>query len=278
MPFWGVSTSDHSEICIVGDHLSTFLVYHPEENRLILRPLFLASSETIPRLQFQFLGRNKTYIDVAKAYRRYLQDRNELPSLVEKLDGKPKLIHLLEGAIIKFPIYMRREQRPDSNGVTASPKVFNYQSFKDVADVLTDMKENGIDRLLAVWWGWGKEGYDRLHPDILPPNPDIGGAMAFADANYRIADCGFAIGFHDNYADIYSDAPSFESGIHCLVGRDGQNVKGGFWAGGQCWLLCSTEGLKFAKRNFHAMKELGPIDACYIDVLAASNLVGCNSP
>lgn len=278
MPFWGVSTPRHSEVCIT-DALYMQLRFVPEKDTLLLSPQFNHDPYGRPvRLQVDYLGDGKTYIDAARAYRQYLQDRNELPSLEKKLREKPQLVHLLEGVNVKFPIYMSLEQRPNEQGVTPPPKILNYQTFEDVRDILKDMKSNGVDRLMAIWWGWGKEGYDRLHPDLLPPNPERGGAPVFTTMNREIAELGFAIGFHDNYTDIYEAAPSFENGAHCTVGSDGQNLKGGFWAGGQCWLLCSTEGLKYAQRNFEAMKDLGPLNACFIDVLTAAPLFDCYSP
>ncbi len=278
MPFWGVSTPSHSEVCI-ADYLYTNMQYHPEEDALYLRPRFFHDPYEIPiRMQIRFLGKEKDHIDIAKTYRRYLADRDELPSLEKKVSEKPQLMHLLEGANVKFPIYMKHEQRPDENGNTPPPRVYNYQTFEDVYDVLKDMKENGVEKLMAVWWGWGKEGYDRLHPDYLPPNPSLGGVETFREINNKIEELGFAVGFHDNYTDIYEAAPSFDEGSHCLVAPNGKNRQGGFWAGGRCWLLCSTEGVKFAKRNFEEMEDYGFINACFIDVLTAAPLFDCYSP
>ncbi len=277
MPFWGISTPEHSEICII-DSLYASLSFHPGEQGMTLRPRFYADPYHYPIfMQIEFLGKEKTYIDIAKSYRRYVQDRNELPSLAQKLQQKPQLIHLLEGVNIKFPIYMSVEQRPDANGNTPPPRIIDYQRFEDVRDILADMKKQGMDRAMAVWWGWSKEGYDRLHPDILPPRPELGGEEVFAEMNRQIHQLGYAVGFHDNYTDIYEAAPSFDQGAHCLVNSEGKNQPGGFWAGGQCWLLCSTEGLRYAKRNFEAMKNLGPINACFVDVLTAAPVFDCYS-
>ena len=275
MPFWGVTTAGHSEVAII-DYLYAHLLYEPDSEMLRLIPRFFADPKQVPiRMQVKFLGENQTYIDVAQAYRQYLKERGELPSLAKKLRRHPQLIHLLEGANVKFPIIMKHEQRPNTQGVTPPPVAHNYQTFEDVVQVLEVMKAHGVKRLMAVWWGWGKEGYDRLHPDLLPPNPERGGAPVFVAMNRRIDEMGFLAGFHDNYTDIYEAAPSFEEGRYCLMGPDGKNRMGGFWAGGQCWLLCSTEGVLFAKRNFEEMKDLGPIHACFIDVLTAAPLFDC---
>lgn len=277
MPFWGVTTPEQSILCIV-EYLYTRILYEPGESTLQLSPRFFSDPHSHPiKMKIEFMGRAKNYLDLAKQYRNHLIENDDLPSLKDKLQKKPQLIHLLEGANAKFPIYMSHEQRPDENGVTPPPRVHHYQSFEDVVEIMSDMKSKGVDRLMAIWWGWGKEGYDRLHPDFLPPNPELGGEPAFVKATQAIQEMGFSIGFHDNYTDIYEAAPSFDAGSHCLMGSDGKNRMGGFWAGGQCWLLCSTPGLHFAKRNFEQMKDYS-LDACFIDVLTAAPLFDCYSP
>lgn len=275
MPFWGVCRPENTVFCLV-DYLYTRVRYEAQPERLHLSPLFQNDPYHHPiRMQFRFLGQGKGYLDLAKTYRDYLAERGELPSLVEKLKQKPQLIHLLEGANIKFPIYMKHEQRPDAEGRTPPAHVYNYQRFEDVVAWLDGMPE--VDRLMAVWWGWGKEGYDRLHPDFLPPNPELGGEQVFVEMTQKIKAKGLSVGFHDNYTDIYEAAPSYEDGAHCTVGSNGNPLRGGFWAGGQCWLLCSTPGLQFAQRNFAQMKDYG-LDACFIDVLTAAPLFDCYSP
>ncbi len=277
MPFWGVSTPQHSEVCI-ADYLHAMIQYVPGEEELQLVPHFQPDPHSRPvRLQVHFLGPDKNYIDLAITYRNELIERNELPSLEDKLRRKPELIHLLEGVNIKFPIYKSHEQRPDENGNTPPPRIYDYQSFEDVTAVVSDMKEHGVDRLMAVWWGWGRQGYDRLHPDFLPPNPSLGGEAVFVRETRAIREMGFPVGFHDNYTDIYEAAPSFEEGAHVIVDRNGKKRMGGFWAGGRCWRLCSTAGLQFAERNFGLMKHYG-LNACFVDVLTASRLYDCFSP
>ena len=69
------------------------------------------------------------------------------------------------------------------------------------------MKSRGIERMWLSG-GAGVEGYDRLHPDFLPPNPELGGEKAFVEHTQQILDLSFAIGFHDNFTDIYEAAPS----------------------------------------------------------------------
>ena len=275
MPFWGVSTPEQSIACII-DYLYARIQYKPSEESLAIVPHFQNDPYHYPvRMQFHFLGEGKTYTDIAKKYRQYLISRNELPSLEMKLRKKPQLINLLEGVNIKFPLYMRLEQKPDKDGKTPPPVELNYQRYEDVKEWLDEIAP--IKHLMAIWWGWGKDGYDRLHPDILPPNPKLGGEETMIAETKAIKEKGYLVGFHDNYTDIYENAPSFENGIHCTVGADGKNLKGGFWAGGWCWLLCSEEGLAYAKRNFAQMAGYG-LDACFIDVLTAAPLFDCYSP
>ena len=49
----------------------------------------------------------------------------------------------------------------------------NYRltTFDERGEFLRRCKAGGIDRLTVVLTGWPRLGYDREHPDVLPPAP-----------------------------------------------------------------------------------------------------------
>ena len=104
----------------------------------------------------------------------------------------------------------------------------------------------GADNLFVIYAGWMMRGYDFLHPDVvsydvtledgmwrdafghpineeavtvnddgitgrvvLPAQPHAGGDQGLQEAANAIRELGFLFGLHDNYQDIYGDAPSF---------------------------------------------------------------------
>jgi hypothetical protein len=82
-------------------------------------------------------------------------------------------------------------------------------TFDQRAQQLRDLKAAGIDRALIFISGWAHLGYDRQHPDSLPP-PEAAGGW---DGLKRLADTcrelGYPFIFHDQYRDYYVDAPSY---------------------------------------------------------------------
>ena len=66
------------------------------------------------------------------------------------------------------------------------------------------------DRLTVVLTGWPRLGYDRQHPDVLPPAPTAGGWEGFQRLANTCADLGYLFSLHDQYRDYYLDAPSYD--------------------------------------------------------------------
>jgi hypothetical protein len=82
-------------------------------------------------------------------------------------------------------------------------------TFDQRAQQLRDLKAAGIGKTLVFVSGWAHLGYDRQHPDALPP-PEAPGGW---DGLRRLADTchelGYPFIFHDQYRDYYTDAPSY---------------------------------------------------------------------
>ena len=78
-------------------------------------------------------------------------------------------------------------------------------------------------------------------PDILPAAPEIGGNEALVECSRRVKALGWLFGLHDNYRDMYKDAPSWSEDIISKK-PDGSLQEGYEWNGGQAYLACSRQG------------------------------------
>ena len=117
-------------------------------------------------------------------------------------------------------------------------------------DLYIAMKErSGLKNAIVHVDGWGKFGYDSMHPETLPFCPEAGGAGAAKKFREKAREIGWLWGLHDQYIDIYSDAPSYHPS-RFMVRENGKPNTLNVWAGGQCSHLCFTEALKFVRRNF----------------------------
>ena len=90
-------------------------------------------------------------------------------------------------------------------------------------------------------------------------------------------DLGYLFCLHDNYQDIYEAAPSFGAGESVGMTACGQLQLGGIWTGGQCYIQCSAEALRFALRNLPELKRRYGWDALFIDTTTAAHLYECYS-
>ncbi len=218
-------------------------------------------------------------LDAAKEFRRYELEHKKLTPLSQRIASLPALGSLAGGANIKFINYVHRQGHPGNAEIAARDESFRRAyRFSEVADLCDRLRADGIDRATAIFWGWGADGYDRLHPDFLPACDWAGGDAALRAASDRIRAMGFTAGGHDNYQDIYEAAPSFGRGETVAVTPEGELQKGGFWSGGQCYIQCSAEANRFARRNLPLMKERYDWDALFIDTTTAAFFYECHNP
>ena len=215
------------------------------------------------------------YVEIAKAYRRVAEQEGLLKTTAQKEHDNPKLAKLIGAAEFKQQDFVNRKAR---NGVAAASIL--QSSFEENALLATHLKSNvGIDRAMLVISGWNRAGYDNQLPDILPANAQAGGNAGLSACSRQVKSQGWLFGLHDNYQDMYEDSPSFDPKY--LVKRaDGSPMKGGFWAGGQAYFICSKESIKLISRpqNLPEVKRLFAPDVYFLDTVFASPGRICYDP
>ena len=122
----------------------------------------------------------------------------------------------------------------------------------------------GFDRALMTLGGWIRMGFDNQYPDILPASPEAGGNEGLAALSTQVRDYGWLFGLHDNYQDMYDDAPSFDT-KYLMYNKDGRPQTGGVWAGGTPYLMASDKAMEFAYRNLPQVKDLFSPNSYFID-------------
>ncbi len=212
------------------------------------------------------------YVGMAKAYRRWAQENGLFRTLQEKMEQTPALRHLIGGRIMSFmqamPIHPPlAEERWEPTPENAEDRLQVNSTHQQVLSVLREIRSLGDFHGVAVVRGWIRVGYDESHPDIFPPEP----ALGTEDDLRRLCTGteGITVALHDNYQDIYTRCPSFPHGVN--LRRDGSLMPGGFWAGGQAYILNSRHSLHYAQRNWEQIARLGP-RAMFIDTTTATQL------
>ena len=228
--------------------------------------------KTAKVVKIHFLGEGD-YVTIAKAYRQVAKEKGWLVTWKEKIKEIPDAAKLFGASNLKLwsCLTRRLDYKMNERSVTVN------WTFNEAAKIAEHLKNDlKIERGLFIIGGWIHRGYDNQHPDVLPAAPECGGDKALSKASEVVRKLGYLFCFHDNYQDIYRDSPSWNQDL-VIKNPDGSLVKGGFWAGGQAWIICSEKGLELAKRlqNLPKVKELFSPNAYFIDTTFASGLYEC---
>jgi hypothetical protein len=221
------------------------------------------------RIRYQFLRGN--YVALAKTYRAWAQAHGLFRSLTDKLHDTPALSALTGGRLIScLQAEPAESARFYEDRLTAAPAGNRptpyriYLTHGQAAQVLRELSAAGVPRALVVLRGWIRGGYDWSHPDIWPPDERVG---SVDDLRAVCANSGpFTVALHDNYQDSYKHNPSWPQGVN-RTNRQ-RPMRGGYWNGGQAYILSAAAGLTYARRNWKMEQILAP-RAMYLDTTSA---------
>jgi hypothetical protein len=212
MSWWGFQRGRSAIMLIVETpDDAAYRFQHPAGGPTVVGPRWLAQLGRFgyPRsVRMSFLVGN--YVDMAKRYRRYVMDSGLFVSLKEKIARSPGVAGLIATPQTRASIL--RDLKPESDRYDTKDPSKNYSltTFDQRAAQLRDLKAKGFDRLLVMVSGWPHLGYDRQHPDPLPPPEKAGGWTGMKRLADACRELGYTFILHDQYRDYYVDAPSYD--------------------------------------------------------------------
>ncbi|MFB3787891.1 MAG: DUF5696 domain-containing protein, partial [bacterium] len=210
-----------------------------------------------------------SYVRIAHAYREIAKANGTWIPWTTKIQRNEEAAKLLGAAEFKPFVCVRHLQTVDGQ---TTERVTNSYTEEDSLALARHLHDDlQLEKVLFVLAGWIHRGYDNQHSDILPAAPEIGGNAGLQRISETVRGFGYLFGLHDNYQDLYEDAPSWDPSL-IMMDPSGQRMKGGVWAGGQAWLIASNEGLKLAKRNLPEVKQIFSPNAYFIDTTFAAPL------
>ena len=161
---------------------------------------------------------------------------------------------------------------------TDPAKNHEIHSFDEIAAGVEKLRARGLDRAYFHIDGWGKMGYDNLHPDVTPPCPEAGGAEAMRRMLDTMRRCGYLSGLHDQYRDYYLKAESFDED-NAIRNFDGSFYRNDEWPGGEERALCTMLAPDYIRRNYARLSEAGiEPDGAYLDCFSGIELEECYNP
>ncbi|HNV00238.1 MAG: hypothetical protein KA191_01555 [Verrucomicrobia bacterium] len=251
----------------------------PSENPALNTQTLFASlvlRQSAQSFRVRFLGA-ADHVALARAYQQVARERGWVVPWAEKLKRHPERARLF-GAI-NFKLWSALDRQMDEASTREERSHVNW-TFAEAGAVAAHLKHDlELERVLFLMGGWIHRGYDNQHPDILPAAPECGGNDGLAECARRVRELGYLFGLHDNYQDMYRDAPSWNED-YLMRNADGTVVRGGRWAGGRAYLTCSQKAIELARRdqNLPAVKRLTCADVYFIDTTYAAGLFECHDP
>ncbi len=229
------------------------------------------------RMLFRFLE-NADYNAIAKAYRAYVRERGGLVTLREKAARNPAVERLLGCAVVHTDVAVHVSPQSEYYRPGEPEKNDWVTTFDQRGEQLRALKARGLEKCYTHFDGWGRHGYDNLHPSPFPPNEAAGGAAGMRRLSETVRSLGYLFGIHDQYRDYYYDAPDF-SFSEAVENADGTHPFCSIWYGGPHTYLCSARAADYVRRNYDEFRRLGiGLDGAYLDVFSVVRLDECFSP
>ena len=221
---------------------------------------------------------NCDYNTMARHYRNYLEKRGNFVTLEEKIRRNPTIERLIGAPVVHSSIAVHIHPESDYYTPGEPEKNDYYASFESRARQLETLRESGWENIYLHLDGWGKHGYDNLHPDPFPPHEAAGGAEGMAELSRVCRSLGYTFGIHDQYRDYYYDAPGY-SADKAVQNLDGSNPFCSIWYGGPHSYLCAQLAPEEVRRNCDTFEQLGiVIEGSYLDVFSVVELDECFNP
>ena len=269
-PLWGRVCDGHTFSAIVETPYDASLVSCFGKRRSFLNSVYWQTSlgkvSYERKIRFIFHS-NGDYNTVAKDYRKYLIDRNQLVTLDEKIKKNPNIKNILGAPVLHHKIFSKINEKSQFYNKNGSNEIL-CATFCERAEQMKKLKAAGLEKLYIHTDGWGKNGYDNDHPYILPPCEAAGGWDGFKNFSDVCRELGYVFALHDQYRDYYYDSPVFDKN-KAVTNLDGSNPYCSIWDGGEHTYLCSAFALDYVKKTYTELEEHGvDVQGAYLDVFA----------
>jgi hypothetical protein len=221
------------------------------------------------------------YVQLAKMYRDWAIANGLHRSLEQKVRETPALANLAQGRMISLMVAdpkhpaSYKEDILESGGndpLLGSGVRVNF-THAQTKQVVSGLPAAGLQHALVNVRGWINGGYDYSHPDPFPPEPALGSRSELESICHTPDP--ITVALHDNYQDMYDHVPSWPAGV--IRRQNGSLMRGGYWAGGQAYIINARDGLRYAQRNWNQLSQLGP-RAMFIDTTSAVQMYQCYAP
>ena len=228
-------------------------------------------------VRFEFFE-DTNYVKLAKEYRKYVKQNGDLVTLEQKALDNPRIRDLAGSPIIHSYIYYYVKPEAVIYSKENPEKNYRFETFAKRAEQIKALASKGLKKAYFHLDGWGVDGYDQQHPDIIPPCEKAGGVEELKKLHETCKENDVIFALHDQYRDYYTDATYYDekSSIKNVAGEVPHECT---WNGGDQSYLCQKLAGYYIDRNYDMLEDMGfKPDAVYLDVFAATHLDECSDP
>ena len=267
MPWWGQLTDDGAgmiALTTTPDDIA-FRLKTDGASGVTVHPYWQASLGGLKytrSITYQFFEKTEV-LSLAKRYRGHAETLMEVKPLRERARERPG-VELLRGGM-QAAIW----------GMSTFPDRVWFGDFDACFERYRQVMEAaGVKKAICHVDGWGKDGYDYNHPDVLPPDERLGGWEGLRRMAESVRGLGHGFLLHDNYVDYYAHTEAFRNGDGVLD-LSGMHSESTEWLGGRQQWLCSTQAMAYARRNFTELEERVGLQGIYVDCWTIGHLREC---
>jgi hypothetical protein len=213
MSWWGFQKGKSALMVIIETpDDAAYQFSHPAGGPTVIGPRWRAQLGRFgyPRTARMVFFEDGDYVDLAKRYRRYVMETGLFVSLREKIARTPTVNDLIGTPQTRVSILRNLKPESDRYDPKDPSKNYSLTTFDERGRQLRELKARGNERVLVFVSGWPHLGYDRQHPDSLPPPEQAGGWEGMKRLVDTCRELGYPVVFHDQYRDYYLDAPSYD--------------------------------------------------------------------
>ena len=134
-------------------------------------------------------GNNADYVHMAKLYRNYLIDKNDIHVEKSQNADTPLQLYIIGGDVKKNMIW--------DSFLTAT-------TFEQAKEIVQYLKDQGVKNVDVIYKGWAKDGNSVDYPDRFPVPSDLGGESDLISLSSFVHELGYKFYLEDDYIQLYT--------------------------------------------------------------------------
>ncbi len=226
---------------------------------------------------YKLEGNDANYSAMGRLYRNLKLKNGEIKPITER--ANKELLYAAQSPEIRIRQAWKPYPSPVEEQTEATEPPVNVKvTFDRVAQIIDELKSQGVKKAQICLVGWNKSGHDGRWPQSFPVEEKLGGEQRLKELIKKAQSMGYQIVCHSNAVGGCSIANTFDKNM-LSHDQNGNLRKSNVWSGGRYYRLCPKNYYeKLSKENIKKIASLGFRGLHYIDVISTVNPVGCFNP